>query len=463
MSIFPTKVLLATDGSEDAARAALAAVGLAGRSGSELHAVYVAHRMPTFNAFLSRATADLLEAEARKRVDGWMREAGGAARVHTRAGRVADEVLAVADEIGAGLLVVGARGHSALHRAVAAGVSEGLAHRARVPVLVVRGGTAWPPERVVVGDDASEPAGDAGEVAAAIGALFGAEVTLVRAHEGLPVVAQAGRATNERLIGEVLRDAEEDLEVRADHLEDVAGRRPRTKAFAGDPAASILKAAGGDGGTLVALGSRGLGGLDRLRLGSVSDKVLRRAEGPVLVDPRAHRVEPEASTDAGAPHGAPLRPKLLLATDGSRASLRAAEHAAYLARVLGAKLHAVYVVDEDRAFRAGIHYGEAVGQLARDGREALGEVASLAEGAGVEHEGILAEGRPDRSIAGIAEELGVDYVIVGSHGENRLGRALAGSVSEGVLHRAGRPVLVVGGDANHPPSHPPSAVAGVGA
>ncbi|MDF2703526.1 MAG: hypothetical protein K0S10_2472, partial [Rubrobacteraceae bacterium] len=46
MDRFPTKTLLATDGSEDAAQATQAATDLASRSGSELHVVHVWHDVP---------------------------------------------------------------------------------------------------------------------------------------------------------------------------------------------------------------------------------------------------------------------------------------------------------------------------------------------------------------------------------------------------------------------------------
>lgn len=458
MGVFPTKILLATDGSEDAALATRAAASIANGGGSELHVVYVAHRLPAYSVFLSHGADDLLREEARREVGRWVREAGSVAQqVHLRVGRPVDEILAVAEGVGAGLLVVGARGHGALHRAVLGSVSEGLAHRARIPLLVVRGEGAWPPDRVVIGDDASEPARDAGRLAAGIGALYGAEVTLVRVREGLPVATRAEIAANERPIDEVLRAAEEGLEDRADELEDVlGGRRPRTKALAGEPATSVLGVAeAGERPALVAVGSGGLS--DR-----ISDKVLRSARGAVLIDPRSHRGE-AGSAGAGdsASSKAPGSPKLLLATDGSYASLRAAEHAVFLAGVLGAKLYALYVVDEDRAFRTGIHYGEAVGELARDGREALGEVAALAAASGVEHEEVLVEGRPREAIAGVAEAVGADYVVLGSHGETGIGRALLGSVSEGVFHLSKRPVLIVGGEAERPPSlqeHPTSGV-----
>ncbi len=140
------------------------------------------------------------------------------------------------------------------------------------------------------------------------------------------------------------------------------------------------------------------------------------------------------------------RPTLLVATDGSEAALHAGERAVGLAGFLGAKLYVLYVVDEDGAFRAGIHYGEAVKELAAFGRrEATGRVAALAERAGVEHEEVVVTGNPARAILAVAEEVGADYVLMGAEGASWLGNALFGSVSEEVLRRADRTVLLVGG------------------
>ena len=85
--------------------------------------------------------------------------------------------------LGAGVLVLGSRGRGKVGRILLGSVSEGIVHHARRPVLVVRGGEcAWPPARVVVGDDPSADAKEAGELAARIGGLFGSGVLLVRVY-----------------------------------------------------------------------------------------------------------------------------------------------------------------------------------------------------------------------------------------------------------------------------------------
>ena len=59
MAIFPTRVLLATDGSPDAALAAQSAIELSERTGSELHVVHVGEYLPTFYAQTEEEPAQL--------------------------------------------------------------------------------------------------------------------------------------------------------------------------------------------------------------------------------------------------------------------------------------------------------------------------------------------------------------------------------------------------------------------
>ena len=199
-----------------------------------------------------------------------------------------DAILDVAEGIGADLLVVGSRGHGTLGRLLLGSVSEGVVHHSPCPVLVMRGGVnAWSPERIVIGDDGSEAAKKAGELASSIGGLFGVRCALVRAYPELPEADRAGRALDPRAVDDALRRAERELHERARELGPLAGRPPRVGIAAGDAAVAILEEAKehDESRTLIAVGSRGLGPARRLRLGSVSTKVLRAARGPVLVCP----------------------------------------------------------------------------------------------------------------------------------------------------------------------------------
>jgi nucleotide-binding universal stress UspA family protein len=138
--------------------------------------------------------------------------------------------------------------------------------------------------------------------------------------------------------------------------------------------------------------------------------------------------------------------RILLATDGSKASFHAAERAVHLAGRLGAKLYVLYAVDKDRGFHAGIHYGEALQELRKAGKEATEKVAALAAKHGVESEEHLVEGeRPARTILWAAEEIGADYIMMGAEGMSRLESLMIGNVAQEVLRNAERTVLLVGG------------------
>jgi nucleotide-binding universal stress UspA family protein len=285
MSHLPRKILLATDGSEDARMAARATADLSEKTGAELHVVhawqYVPHPVLDSEHYKEEAER-LLEAET-----GFL---SGAAEAHLVMGPPVDAILDLGEEIGADLLVVGSQGHGALGRLILGSVSEGVVHHATRPVLVLRGGEdAWPPERVVIGDDGSEPAKKAGELAASIAELFEARCALVRAYPELPEEDRAGRVLDPRVVDDALRRAEHNLHERAEELGRLVERSPRIGIAAGDAAVAILEEAreADTAATLIAVGSRGLGLARRLRLGSVSTKVLRAAEGPVLVYPHA--------------------------------------------------------------------------------------------------------------------------------------------------------------------------------
>ena len=174
-------------------------------------------------------------------------------------------------------------------------VSEGLVHNARCPVLVLRGEEdAWPPSRVLMADDSSEDARRAAELAAAMGGLFGARGSLVQVYPRLEG-RRAGGSLEARMVEHALKGAEAELSLRAEALEGLLNSRPDVRLVADEGADGIdgialtlMNEARETGDpTLISVGSRGLGRVQRARLGSVSTKVVRAAEGPVLFHPQA--------------------------------------------------------------------------------------------------------------------------------------------------------------------------------
>ena len=156
MSIFPTKVLLATDGSEEAELATQAAVEMAEDTGSELHVVYV-EPLPDFmkndagTPAYDRQPYATVEEEARETLRKlvWrVKVAGGAvADSHLRMGVVAEEIVALADELEADLIIVGSRGLRGIRRALGGSVSKSVFRHAHRPVMVVRAKSNTPSGR----------------------------------------------------------------------------------------------------------------------------------------------------------------------------------------------------------------------------------------------------------------------------------------------------------------------------
>ena len=156
MGNFPTKILLATDGSEGADLAASRAVELARRTGSELHLVHVGqapaflmsdpgtrgyNRMLFRTRGFNRMLYEEIEDEAREllRKLSWrVKVAGGdVAGAHLRMGEADLEIVGLAKKLGADLIVMGCRGRRGIRRAIGGSVSDAVIRRAPCPVLVV--------------------------------------------------------------------------------------------------------------------------------------------------------------------------------------------------------------------------------------------------------------------------------------------------------------------------------------
>jgi nucleotide-binding universal stress UspA family protein len=145
--VLGTKMLLATDGSEEAELATRAAIELAEGTGTELHVVYVeplpdfmknGHGTPGYD----RELYEMIEEEARetlRKLTWRVKVAGGTvAEAHLRMGGVAEEIVGLADELEAGLVVVGSRGLGRIRRTLAGSVSESVFRHAHCPVMAVR-------------------------------------------------------------------------------------------------------------------------------------------------------------------------------------------------------------------------------------------------------------------------------------------------------------------------------------
>ena len=150
MNTFPTKILLATDASQDALRASQMASDIANISGSELHVLHIGnmkefHVSPSAEQSFSARTGSL--GDMREKAEKTLEEAveqveeigGTVAESHLRIGDPDEEILKFCEEQGGfGLIVMGSRGLGPIKRRLMGSVSESVVRHAHCPVLVAR-------------------------------------------------------------------------------------------------------------------------------------------------------------------------------------------------------------------------------------------------------------------------------------------------------------------------------------
>lgn len=145
--MFPTKILLATDGTGEAILAEEAAVEMSSGTGSELHVVHVVSTSiepPYPQASTRESTEELLE---RRKLRGLalledrtrhLEDLGvTVAASHYREGKPEKEILSLAGQLGVGLIMTGGAKRHGIERIFGPGFSERLSRRASQPVLVV--------------------------------------------------------------------------------------------------------------------------------------------------------------------------------------------------------------------------------------------------------------------------------------------------------------------------------------
>jgi len=138
-------------------------------------------------------------------------------------------------------------------------------------------------ERILCAVDFSEPSEEAARFAVDVACQFGAEVTLLHVYavpgyaypEGVMVAAPD-------VMTEVLAQIDRSLEIWKKEAEARGAPKVRTASVQGSAAGEIVRYAEEHGVDLIVVGTHGRGGLAHVLLGSVAEKVVRRAPCPVL-------------------------------------------------------------------------------------------------------------------------------------------------------------------------------------
>jgi nucleotide-binding universal stress UspA family protein len=282
-------VLVATDGSPQARVAVQTATAFPWPRGSSGHGL-VARQTPV----LTEASAEVWEAlqhvaqtEA-DRAERQLRRRWPDAQVVVTAAPPVSGILAQARKLRARVIVLGSRGLGAVGRLLLGSVSRDCVRQAKCPVLVVRG-SARTPRRFLLGVDGSPHARHAAAFVAALTPPRGGEVRLVSVVEPvrLPSTALLPARVRTVVTSEAAELEQQRVAAARRQLEAARARLARTgwrvrmEVRTGQPLEELLDAA--KGADVLVVGARGVGGVERLLLGSVAEGVVSRAPVPVLV------------------------------------------------------------------------------------------------------------------------------------------------------------------------------------
>ena len=272
------KILVATDGSKSAERAVAAASELPWPAGTEVRVISVVDPLEGMPETIAahRARNEKLLAQAHARVE----RAGKRVSSVVLFGPPAKTILEAASDWGAELIVVGARGLGAVRGLLVGSVSSAVTRSAACSVLVVKTDLRSPLRAVMAVDGSSDARGAARRLAELCAPRNA--VTVVRVIEPPQVktlgllprsVAERVRAEISGASAELRKEAEREVREVAGMFRD-AGWKAEAVVRSGVPANEVLAAARKANASLVAVGPRGATGLERILLGSVTERLL---------------------------------------------------------------------------------------------------------------------------------------------------------------------------------------------
>ncbi len=198
----------------------------------------------------------------------------------------------------------------------------------------------------------------------------------------------------------------------------------------GPVARTILREARDDGASLIVVGTHGRGGFERLALGSVTEKLLRKASCPVLVVPRGDGADMPLAAQ-----------RVVCPTDFSAPAAAALDYARVMATATSAALSIVTVVEWP--------FGETTGEdaVAALRRSLEAEAASKLQAAivdgGPPTETTVLYGKPWKEIVAFTRAQRAGLIVMGVAGRGAIDLAVLGSTTHHVVREAPCPVLVV--------------------
>jgi nucleotide-binding universal stress UspA family protein len=281
--------------------------------------------------------------------------------------------------------------------------------------------------KILVPVDGSHSCLHAKMLAASIGRKFNSKITAVHVvshefmHPELKAQYQLPSSILHR-IDESYLEAGKKIIRNAEELFREAGVEVETRLVTfEDPAEYVLEVVKDEEYDLVIIGNRAQHQAERYSLGSVTEKVARHAECPVLIVKRKPKLK-----------------NILVAVDGSKHADKALEYAVQLTKKYDAKL-ALMHVEEDKLIRiGGPQIEDCVGTI---GECILKDASTKTKG--VEFDQLLELGSPAEIIVKVAKKGKIDLIVVGSRGLSSVRRFLLGSVSDDISMHSRNSVLIV--------------------
>jgi nucleotide-binding universal stress UspA family protein len=203
----------------------------------------------------------------------------------------------------------------------------------------------------------------------------------------------------------------------------------------GQAAAIILQHARSRQADLIVMGTHGLSGFERFMLGSVTEKVLRKASCPVMTVP------PASQTSAKLPYT-----RVLCPVDFSDSSLAALRFAFSIAEEGDANLTILHVFDwppDDELLVERFDAPEFRRVVEKEARGRLEALVPDDVRVWCKPSTKVAYGKPYHQILEVAESEGSDLIVTGVRGRNPLDLTLFGSTTNHVVRRASCPVLTL--------------------
>ena len=289
------KVLLALDGSEPSLVARDLVAHLPWPDGTTVHLVS-AYQVPidwtggvgstmAWVGEIADAIRDELSEQLRSMAEPLL-ERGVSVEHHVVAGRAADAITHVATDVDVDLIVTGSRGRGPIRSMLLGSVAAEIAADAPVPVLVARRDSLG---RLLVATDGSSSSAGIPELLGAWGIAGGTQADVIAVsvpdppgYELMTSLYTLGTDAVARSRQREAQRAQADADAMAERLQR-AGIPATPRVRSGDAAAQILDAASEYESDLIVTGSRGLGQLERLLLGSVARNVLVHAGCSVLI------------------------------------------------------------------------------------------------------------------------------------------------------------------------------------